>query len=344
MAKHDGRHFLRHPMGKWALFVIVLFALWFGGWFVFASFVDGWVAKSLAQSEENGVRIECDNRNIKGFPFRIGVHCDDMNFAHKRDVFRIELGAFRSTAQIYAPGKIVAEIDGPFRSWPAGQEVSAKWSNMRLFVDSNQDGFDLASLTFADLETKAANGSIKAPRGALHLRPTPGSDQALLQRSLDGALNILDATIKGGGADIPPFTLEADATLVGGYGDLMIKSMPLRQILQDGAELDIRNLALVLPEGGRLAFAGPLEIHEDGLLSGTITVGLSKPETIVAWFESIDPNLKGPMNLISQPISAGEEKQIGGVGLKAVTISIDRGNPRLGFLPLPFQIPPIQLN
>ena len=44
-----------------------------------------------------------------------------------------------------------------------------------------------------------------------------------------------------------------------GYQDLVERRRPLRSVIRDGAKFEIRNLALSLPDGGRLAFAGPLE-------------------------------------------------------------------------------------
>ena len=346
MDSTDTRPLMKHPMAKWAGFVIILFILWFAGWFVFASYADGWVEKAIKRVDQRGIRIECNNRSIKGFPFRIGVNCDDLNISHKRDVYRFETGKLRTAAQLYAPGKIVAEIDGPFRGWPAGQEITAKWSSFRLFADANLGGgFDLASITTRDLSAQSAPANIDLKQGALHFRPTPEeANTGSTVKSLDAALSASDVVVSSQDSSLPSFNLAADMTLDEGYEDLIIRRIPLRSILRDGAQLNIRNLALITKDGGRIALSGPVEIHEDGLISGQLKIGLANADQVVAWFRQVDPNLAGPVKLLSQSIRGGKDGDIGGVVLKTVTVSINRGRPRLGFLPIPVEIPPLRFN
>ena len=70
------RSLFSHPMAKWGLFMVFLFAVWFGGWFAFARFADNKIGEQVAAISQKGVIIDCQNRDIKGFPFRIGVHCE----------------------------------------------------------------------------------------------------------------------------------------------------------------------------------------------------------------------------------------------------------------------------
>ena len=345
MANSSDRSFFRHPMGRLGLFMAALFALWFGGWFVFASFADGKIAEVLQSVKDRGINIDCKNREIRGFPFRIGVHCDDLDVAHKRDVFRIKTGEVRTAAQLYAPGELIAEVDGPFQSWPNGRELNANWSIMRLFLDANfSGGFDLASLTFSDLTSTLSRFNFGVAKGAVHFRPTPlpqdASDQSPV--SLDGAVSLSDLSAQLPNLNVPPATFEADGTLMDGYQDLVERRRPLRSVIRDGAKFEIRNLALSLPDGGRLAFAGPLEVDSDGLLTGKIRVGVAKPESVSNWAGAIDPRLTQYVALIAQGVAGmGQPAQFGSAEIPSIVITLDRGQARMGFIQLGDPIPPL---
>jgi len=348
MAYHSRRSFLSHPMGKWGLFMLFLFLLWFAGWYAFANYADGKIGEALVGAKDRGINVECDNRQMRGFPFRIGVTCDSVNVAHNRDVFKLQLGAVRTAAQLYAPGELVAEIDGPFKTWPNGRELIADWSAMRLFLDANlTGGFELASLTFSNLTSSINRAALSVADGAVHVRPTPQSEEVenIGPPSLDGALKLTNLSATLPNLVVPEATLDADGTLVEGYQDLILARRPFRSVLRDGAEFDIRNLSLSLPDGGRLAFAGPLSVDEDGLLSGKIEVGVAKPQSVADWAGQISPQLAQQLGMITQAIAGmGKPATLGGAELRSITLTIDKGIVRLGFIQLPEPIPPLFRN
>ena len=348
MAHYSDRSFFAHPMGKLGLFMLFLFALWFGGWYAFANYADGKIGEALVGVRDRGVTVDCSNREMVGFPFRIGVRCDAVNVAHNRDKFKMETGAIRTAAQLYAPGELIAEVDGPFRTWPNGREFVADWSAMRMFLDATfTGGFDLASLTFSDLNSTYSTASLKAKSGAVHFRPTPqaeGSGESG-SKSLDGALQLVDLSASLPRLTVPDATLDADATLIDGYQDLVVRRRPVRSVIRDGAEFEIRNLSLSLPDGGRLAFAGPLSVDEQGLLTGQIDVGVAKPESVAKWAGAINPQLAQQVGMITQAVAGmGKSASFGGSELRSITLTIDKGIVRLGFIQLPEPIPPLFRN
>ena len=120
---------------------------------------------------------------------------------------------------------------------------------------------------------------------------------------------------------------------------------PLRSVIRDGAEFEIRNLSLSLPDGGRLAFAGPLSVGEDGLLSGQIDVGVAEPEAVARWAGAINPQLAQQVGMVTQAVAGmGKSANFGGSELRSITLTIDRGVVRLGFIQLPDPIPPLFRN
>ena len=141
---------------------------------------------------------------------------------------------------------------------------------------------------------------------------------------------------------IPDASLEIDGTLVDGYEALIVRRRPFRQVMKDGAVFEIRNLALVMPDGGRLAFSGPVEIDSDGLVSGQINVGVNNPESVAEWAGKINHRLKQQVGMITQAVAGmGKAASFGGQELRSITLTIKRGQVSLGFIQLPERIPPL---
>jgi len=347
MKNVTNRSFIAHPMGKWGLFLLALFALWFGGWFAFASYADGKLSQFIEGIHKNGTTVDCTNRDMRGFPFRIGIHCDTLLVDRPSDLFSIELGAVQTTAQLYAPGEMIAEVSGPLKSLSNGVELAGNWSAMRLFLDARlTNGFDLASLTFSDVSLALGEIALKVADGALHIRPTPPNELNTTElTSLDGAVRLTTLAAILPELTVPDATVEADATLLDGYQDLIVDQRPIQSVLRDGAALNIRNLALTLPNGGRLAISGLVEMDPTGLLSGTITIGVNDPNAVSQWAGQIDPGLAQSISLVAQAIAGmGKSTRIGNADMKAIVLDIDKGYVSLGFLKLPDQIPPLPIN
>lgn len=337
-----------HGMAKWGLFMGLLFVVWFGGWFVFASWADGKVGETIVRLKDRGSEIDCQNRDMRGFPFRIGVHCEQLRVFDRRGDLVVESGALRTAAQLYAPGKMVAELDGPFTAYPRGIETKAIWTQMRAFVDGNfSGGFDLASLNFAGLDATIGRARTQISQGAVHARPTPedAAKNRLAQSGLDLAINLTDAkTTAPNGLAIPSATLRLDAVLENGYRNLVLGRMPLRSLVSQGFEVEFRNVDLTTGDGGRLALSGPLQLHEDGTVSGDVAIGVDNPKAVGAWAGKINPRLTRYVASIGQAVAGmGRPAKFGGTDLRAITVKIRRGEIKLGFIKLG-EIPPLVLN
>ena len=339
MAKAGASGLFRHGMAKWGLFMGLLFSLWFGGWYFFANYADGKLETLTRDFADHGIVVECDQRDIKGFPFRIGVHCDRLSVSSKRDVFRIETGALRTAAQIYEPGKLIVELDGPLKAWPDGKPLTASWSQMRLFADAKlSGGFDVASLNFANIAAQYLNATSEIKSGALHLRPTPVNVGAL---DIAGNLVELGLNMPTGNA-VQPATLSFDVVIANAYKALVLDRRPLEQFLSEGVTSEMRSLVMTTKEGGQLAISGPLEIHRDGTISGEVHVGIAEPKEFGEWAASIDTSLLQPISAIGQAIDTiGSEQQFGSLRLRAIKVTIDHGIARVGFIPLG-TIPPLR--
>jgi len=62
-----------------ALFVVVVivFAVWFGGWFYGAGQIDQAIASLAGGNGESEPKITCDKHSVSGFPFRFDITCEN---------------------------------------------------------------------------------------------------------------------------------------------------------------------------------------------------------------------------------------------------------------------------
>lgn len=341
MSAAKEKTFWQHGMAKWGLFMGVIFALWFGGWFAFAHYVDGKLGEGIKQAEADGLKIGCENRDVIGFPFRIGVECDQTFITTKRDAFRLEAGALKTAAQLYAPGKMVAELSSPFRTWAGTEQVVGNWENLRLFANANfSGGFELVSLTSKALDLTAAGNTIKFAEGGVHLRPTPSQisnlDLALNTRGLSGTF--------AAAPNLPPLDMVVDAQLTDGYQQLILGRKPFRQMLREGLEAQIRSAVFTMEGDGQFAVAGPLSVHEDGTLSGKLRLGIANPDAVKTWVSQINPQLASVVGNLAQAVNGmGAATKFGTQDIPSIEVTITRGEAKLGFITLG-KIPPIFRN
>ncbi len=322
--------------------LIFLAVLWTGAWFAISSWLNGTIADAFEQQREKGMEINCVDQGMRGFPFNMGLGCGSVSVAQP-DGSKIDFGALRTAASLTSPGEAHAEIDGPLTIQAGGSEVKADWTSLKTFIDLTFDGgFDIATFSFADLKLNTGPALFEAGNGNALLQPQATSGETPQARHLETRVSVggLKAEIPGT-VSITPFTLDFDAMLEDGYQDLFIKQVPADELFTDGAKGSIRKAAIILPEGGKLVLSGPLELGTDGLLSGTMKVGLANPEQITAWARSISPALEQPMSLLTQSIAGmGAANIIAGEDVRSIELTIDRGEVRLGFIKLT-DIPPL---
>ena len=342
MSRYKERSLIQHPMAKWGLFLGLLFVLWFGGWFAFARYADGKIGAAIVNYDQRGIKVDCENREMRGFPFRIGVNCDAVNISHKRDVFRIEMGALRTAAQLYAPGEMIVEVDGPFESWPGGRKLTADWTMMRAFIDGKlNSGFDLASLNFARFNAQIGNDRIAVDEGAIFFRPAPPANEGdQPYRSLDLAFDIIGLKASNSQTQFPPARVVFDGTLVDGYQDMIVGRQPIRSIMNDGAEFVIRRLTISFSSGGQLGLSGPVNVGADGLLSGEVNLGVSDATLLAGQFASLDPMFANAIKGIGQAVAGmGKPIRFGADEIPSISVKIRRGVVKLGFIKIA-KIPP----
>ncbi|KIZ39101.1 DUF2125 domain-containing protein, partial [Rhodopseudomonas palustris] len=231
----------------WTLFIapallLVAAIAWTGFWFYTASKVDQSVDSWRAREAAAGRAIECGDRSVAGFPFRLEVRCANASVALKSQTaaqaasqtpLTARLGEILVIAQVYDPSRLIAEFKGPASFADRGQPVSmtARWKTARSSVVGLPGPPQRIALVFDDPVLESLIGTVPTPLArASHVEmhgrmvdgPTPG------QPLIETDLQLTGASVQG----VHPLLAESfDAeirTLLSGLKDFSPKPWPMR--------------------------------------------------------------------------------------------------------------------
>ncbi|MGI9357418.1 MAG: DUF2125 domain-containing protein [Rhizobiaceae bacterium] len=316
--------------------VIAILVLCCGGWFAASRWADGKIADVIEVQRQRGVEIDCADRAMGGFPFSMGVGCESITI-RQPDGSQIDAGAVRSAASLTAPGEARIEIDSPFTVQSGRATLEAHWRKLEAFADATFDGgfervsFSSHDLTIASGDISVILGSVsgKALRSKAYEKDR-NSDGLYSQISLNDVTARLPNDIS-----IPHFSIDMDGTLDDGYRDFVVRRLTVAEVMADGAHGVLQSAKLEMPNDGKLVLAGPFELGADGLLSGKVKVGIANPKAVKVWARAVSPALEQPASLLAKSVAEmGAETTLGGEEVRAIELTIDKGEVRLGFIKL----------
>jgi hypothetical protein len=315
-----------------AVAVVVVIALYTGGWFYAASWVKNTVNRELAASEQSMHSASCSNLSVRGFPFRIGLFCDSVALDDRPTGLSASFGALRSAAQVYRPGHAVLELDGPAQVRITPDLVfDADWDLLHASATAWTNGLDRASVAYDGLKGKLNVPSerisvgIAATHGEKHIRQSG--------EALDVAASFDALSLDLGDRVLPPLDVVIDMTLADGARWISAEGPPADAPL--GASVELRRLSLDLGDGKVASLSGPLQVGDDGFLSGTLDLDISG---ITIWRDRISeafPEIAETAARVAQAIeglSKGNDRAV-------VKLKVDGGTVYLGLFPIAF-IPP----
>ncbi|MCB8837240.1 DUF2125 domain-containing protein [Aurantimonas sp. VKM B-3413] len=262
--------------------VVLLAAGLSGAWYYLAGQLDARVTRAIAVARANGTDIECPNREVFGFPFRLGIRCDAVSLDGDGSRMRATAGAFRSAAQIYQPNKVVAELDGPLIVDTAdAPPLDLRWGLAQASATFWTQGLDhfafVANSPVVALAEPAAARQplVEAASTETHARRR-GDD-------LDLALTVRGAKIVAPGAPSFPSIDTASDLTIGGAADWLTgraRGQSPRQMMS-GREVTLRSL-LVKAGSASAELSGQFSFGADGRLSGDFKLMVDRPEEIAA--------------------------------------------------------------
>lgn len=318
-----------------AVIVVVLFAILTGFWFYAASELDRVTSRAIEDAGENGVLVSCEGRDVVGYPFRLGLKCDDLTVSVPGNGLEVDAGAFRSAAQIYQPNRVVSELDAPVLIEQAGSPpVELAWELAQASTSFWTEGLDRLSIA-TDAPRIAIGGQpvFNATSGEFHARRREGDlDIAGNQRSAKIEIAELNS--------IPNFDLSTDLTVQNAADWLSggASGRSARELLA-GRSGTLRSLALEFhgePAGADIA--GDFSFSEDGLLSGTFDLAVTSPDRLASIVGAIAPEAQSIADTVASVIPyVGRTEN----GRTTIRISADAGQLTAGVIPLG-RIPPLE--
>ncbi|WAJ29865.1 DUF2125 domain-containing protein [Antarcticirhabdus aurantiaca] len=320
------------------LVAVVLAALLTGAWFYAAREIDRRTGEAIAAAAANGATIDCAGRETFGYPFRIGLSCSAVGVDAPSAELRATGGALRTAAQIYDPGRIVAELDGPLfldtRDLPP---LDLRWELAQASLRFGFGGLQRGSLSVRAPDVALAQPAgdrlpvAVADRFELHLRGADGNlDFASTDRGLRFVLPAL--------ASLPAMEASFDLSVTGAEGWLA-SGMPrgtAREVL-GGREGVLRSARVDAGMAG-LELSGPWRVSPDGLLSGEFRLAIAEPQQVADIIAAILPDFA--------PIANQTASAVGFFGVRengrsVLPLTVKDGAATLGVVPLG-RIPPLE--
>lgn len=309
------------------IFVAVAGAAYTGAWFYFADRLERATARTLSEIENGGGTARCDDATVGGFPFRIGLSCTRVAYSDPGSGVGVSAGAFRSAGQIYAPSRLVGELDGPARvEAPGITPLDLNWERLRASIRLAAPLPERLSVEGGDLTVSAGQDTRLASATAFeaHMRAN-GPDIDLAASFEDLALDpsLIDRRA------LPPLTGSADLTLTDGVALAAAGNASWR-----GVSGTVRTLDLSDGATAGLNASGPFSIDAEGRLDADMKVVFRDPNALSALLSRVFPEHGDRIRMSFSGLALlGSEPWL--------QLKVVKGRAMLGFIPLG-RIPPIR--
>jgi hypothetical protein len=320
--------------------ILLLSAALVTGWFYTWQWGAGELQRRMDGIENrlksDGGSLECVNRRIEGFPFRIGIFCDGVKLSQP-DGGSYSVAALRSAAQFYDPGHIVAEIDGPASLLlPDATRFQLGWDLMRASLRLGLSGVSSLSIDIRKPVLSGGEAGNDAKQMAssetieIHARKSPTNAGAL-----DLALRV-DRLADGQGR-FPGLSVDGDAELAGIAERLGPGFDVIKFVRENGISAIGRRFVVSPNDGGKLTLSGPISISREGIVDGQIRVEASDLPGLGAFFVRLFPEraeaINNAVSLISAIVPESGEA-LAKDAAPAFTLTIRKGQASLGLIPL----------
>lgn len=314
-----------------SIVLITVFAS--GAWFWGADHLRSLLLGKIEEASKRGHTVTCNDLDVRGFPFRIGVHCARTAFDNDKNRLGLAAGELRTTAQIYDPGHIVSELDGPLTLTTKNSSVKAKWDNLRASAVLDLSTLDRASIIAnkpqitVQIPLLKRLGNIEASDVKFHLRQN-GQDLDLALSGSD-----MEFTRRNGKELIPSSQLDVIST-ISGKAHWLNHSELQNPISLRNSDINLHGASIVVDNKTAIIAKGPLQINRRGLLNGELTITIEDLPNLMPLLQNIRPDLakefSNVLNVISALNQSGEKNEI------KLTVNFENGAARAGFIPLGF--------
>jgi len=320
-----------------AVFIVVLFGGYSGLWWYLAGQLKARSATMLSDLSLSSIDARCEDLQVRGYPFRLGVYCDSVSAVDKRDRSSLTAGGFRSAAQIYAPNHIVSEVDGPVSIVaPTGDSGELEWDVLRTSTIFGLDGLSRGSVQGTDTQAViqlAATGqkvTLTTDNSEFHTRQSGDDLDAVIR--IDKGILAVDPGLDG----FPGFSLEADATFTDRAWLLSGRLSSGRDVPWRDVSGSLNGLLLHFDNGAELQMSGPFSVDGRGLLTGKFDMTVHEIGKLLETLADIVPGQEETLRNAAGMLSGVGS---GGDGI-TLPLTIKRGRVSISFFSLG-RIPPL---
>ncbi len=314
--------------------ILVLFAGLVGAWYYAAGLLESQLADISDAVRNGGGSFRCEESSVRGFPFRIGLFCNNVLYNDPSQEMRVSTGALRSAAQLYRPGHVVAEVDSPAGiRLPMLAPLRLDWKSLRTSTNLSTSGLNRVSLEVASLDVSADDAGFLSLLGRIgkleaHARQAPARGDDDLQFALSA-----DDWQIGDPKMTPVVPVDLNFAVI--VEDLLPVFLnggdPLPIIRQRGGSAIIEEMVFETADGGRIAVSGPLSVTPQGSLSGLLQIDLENPKDLTRFVEQVFPPAADRMRDMQVYFEALGSGAGGKTQIKGLTLSIRDGDVFAGF-------------
>ncbi|MGA1802046.1 DUF2125 domain-containing protein [Rhizobium sp. HT1-10] len=315
--------------------IVLLAAVYTGGWFYAASALKTNVLRALGKQDAAGFTGQCTDLNQQGFPFRIGLTCSKVQIDdHVRGVSAV-FDNLNASARVYTPGNIDWQLNSPAEIRTSqGLTISSEWTALQSTLVTRGNGIEQGATTINGLKTSvvsAATGqtlNFTADKTEIHVRQNGDDLEAVFEVKNSNAV-IQDFP------QLPALAASVDITLSGKAGLLDGSEKDGRGLF--GAAGILRHVTADIGDGRIMTLSGPFSFDDDGYVTGQFKLEIQK---IGHWRDSIKqviPAAKQTVDMagkLLKSLAAGSDRV-------SIDLTVEHGAVTLsGFIPLG-RIPPI---
>lgn len=316
-------------LGVSIVFVVVFV---FFGWNWTADKLKASLSDKLTELSSNDKTITCNNLDIEGFPFRLGVRCSHTAFDDNKRRFGLSAGALRTAAQIYKPGKVIAELDGPMLLSDKSNQLEINWGNLKASASIDFTDITRTSIEASDLRIDFTNtvfkelGSLLADDLQVHLRQN--------ENDLDIAASAdkLTAHTKGDRTILPSSEFFVVAKLMDGANALAHKRSDKNFDIR-GKDINLEHFNFIGENGAKFSADGPLNVSSKGLLNGELNLTISKASEFLQIAQTSYPEIAKNIAQINALLPMFQNGANGDIKIK---LTLRDGFVQAGLFPLGF--------
>lgn len=309
-----------------SMLVIAAGAIYTGIWYYCAQLLEERVETTLTRLNGDGVRAHCEEPEIHGYPFRLGVRCRSVFYEDVKEGVSFRAEATETAANIYAPKHVVMNVKSPATVFlPFLAPIDMRWEafNVSAQLDSPLPlRASAAGTNIQILPEDEPNSPIAVLSGGeLHARQ--------VEEDVEVAATFRELRLGPTVATNVP-SLEGRALVIVNDGRSMLVD---RNISLRGHRGVIEEMVIgVVGEAASVSLSGPVEFDAEGLMTGQLRIKVDDPVGTSRVLAQIFPDEAEHIRSATGMLTA--------LGNAPVELRVVRGNIFLGFIPLG-KMPPV---